>query len=450
MNKDLEMAKKIAKEVHKEGGKTYFVGGYVRDKILGLENKDIDIEVHHITPEQLKTILNRFGIIQEIGASFGILNLKGFDIDIAQPRMEKANGRGHKDFEVFVDPFIGEEKAAIRRDFTINALMEDVLTGEILDFFGGKEDLKNGVIRHINDDTFVEDPLRVLRAAQFASRFGFIVADETIQLSKTMDLSTLTRERIFGETEKALLKGKKPSVFFEVLKQMEQLNIWFPEVKALIGVEQSPIHHPEGDVWNHTMLVVDKAAELKEISKNPLELMFAALCHDFGKTVATTIEKDGRIRSIGHELDGLTIVDRFISRLTTEVRLKKIVLNHTRLHMRPHMLFKSRIKATNKLFDESLCPEDLLLVAKADRMGRTEIDMEVEINKETYLKERLSIFNDMMSQPQVTGQDLIKAGITPGPIFKEMLDKAHNLSLGGVSKENALKQVLGEYKKKEG
>lgn len=185
---DLEMAKKIAEKVSEKGGRTFFVGGFVRDKLLGKENKDIDIEIHNITPEDLRKVLNTLGTVTEMGASFGILGLKGFDIDIAQPRTEKATGRGHKDFEVFVDPFIGFDKAARRRDFTINALMEDVLTGEILDFFGGKEDLKNGIIRHVDKNTFIEDPLRVLRAAQFAARFNFKVANETIELAKGMKL----------------------------------------------------------------------------------------------------------------------------------------------------------------------------------------------------------------------------------------------------------------------
>jgi tRNA nucleotidyltransferase (CCA-adding enzyme) len=186
---DLTMAQKIAKAVDEEGGKTFFVGGFVRDSLLGKENKDIDIEVHGVTPEQLRSILETLGEVTTMGASFGILGLKGYDLDIAQPRKESANGKGgHKDFEVLVDPFIGTLEAARRRDFTINALMQDVLTGEIVDHFGGLDDLEKGIIRHVDASTFVEDPLRVLRAAQFAARFGFQVAPETIELARTMTL----------------------------------------------------------------------------------------------------------------------------------------------------------------------------------------------------------------------------------------------------------------------
>ena len=175
---NLNMSRKIAALVNELGGKTYYVGGMVRDELLGIESKDVDIEVHGITPGQLENILDSVGEKLKIGASFGIFSLRGYDIDIAMPRTEQATGRGHRDFEVFIDPFLGVEKAATRRDFTVNALMKDVLTGEITDCFGGIEDLKNGILRHVNDKTFVEDPLRALRAGQFAARFNFKIAPE--------------------------------------------------------------------------------------------------------------------------------------------------------------------------------------------------------------------------------------------------------------------------------
>ena len=211
-DKNIEIAKKIALAVEREGGKTYYVGGFVRDRLMGRENKDVDIEVHGITPEALFAVLDSLGERMNIGESFGILGLRHYEIDISMPRREKQIGTGHKDFEVTVDPFLGEEKAAMRRDFTVNALMQNVLTGEVLDFFGGKEDIKNKVIRHVNDSTYTEDALRVLRAAQFAARFGFQIAESTRALSATEDLTRLSKERIMGEMQKALLKAEKPSV----------------------------------------------------------------------------------------------------------------------------------------------------------------------------------------------------------------------------------------------
>ena len=440
-NKNEQMAVKIARQVALSGGRTFYVGGLVRDRLLGIENKDIDIEIHGIPAEELKNILSGLGEVTVMGASFGIYGLRHYEVDIALPRMENAIGRGHKDFEVITNPFIGPEKAALRRDFTINAMMEDVLTGEILDFFGGREDLEKGIIRHVNAETFVEDPLRVLRAAQFASRFGFRIAEETISLGKTMDLSALSMERITGELEKALLKAAQPSVFFEELRRMEQLHTWFPEMEDLIGVAQPPSHHPEGDVWNHTMLVLNEAAGLRALTGEPRYFMYAALVHDFGKAVTTEII-DGKIHSYGHEEEGLPIVSRFISRLTSETALAKYVLNMTELHMKPNMLAaqNSGRKAFMKLFDRSVCPEDLLLLAKADYLGRALPDRNYP--EESILREMLASYDDLMSRPYVQGRDLVAAGIRPGPLFKEALDYGHALRLAGVPKEQALPQVL--------
>ena len=240
---DISIAKEIALKVCNLGGKVYYVGGYVRDKILNIDNKDIDIEVHGITPKQLEEILDSVGKRIEIGESFGIYNLKGYDIDIAMPRKEYVIGSGHKDFDILVDPFIGTYNAAKRRDFTINALMEDVLTGEIIDHFGGVNDLNNKIIRYVNEETFKEDSLRVLRACQFASRFEFDISKETISLCKEMNISKLSKERIEGELKKALLKANKPSIFFDSLRKMNHLNYWFKELSELIDIKQNPCVH---------------------------------------------------------------------------------------------------------------------------------------------------------------------------------------------------------------
>lgn len=152
------VAERIAEYVRDAGGRTFYVGGFVRDRLLGIENKDVDIEVHGIQPATLYSILEKTGEPLSYGSSFGVFALKGEDIDIAMPRREHATGTGHRDFEIDVDPFIGTLEAARRRDFTINSMMEDVLTGEIVDHFGGRRDIDEGVIRHIDPDTFIEDP----------------------------------------------------------------------------------------------------------------------------------------------------------------------------------------------------------------------------------------------------------------------------------------------------
>ena len=446
MNQDLEMAGKLASAVAEAGGRAYFVGGFVRDQLMGHPCKDVDVEVHGLTPLQLEGILDTLGQRTVMGASFGVYGLRYYDIDIAMSRSETNTGRGHKDFSVFVDPFLGTRKAAIRRDFTINAMMQDVLTGEIIDHFGGQEDLEAGIIRHVNDESFGEDPLRVLRAAQFAARFAFTVAPETIAICKTMDLAALAGERIMEELNKALLKAERPSVFFDVLREMDQLACWFPEVAALIGVEQEARFHPEGDVYTHTMMVLDQAALLRDRAINPRGLMLAALCHDFGKP-ETTREIDGRIRSFGHEQAGIAFATAFISRTKNEVRLKKYVENMVLLHMRPNALvhMQSGSKAYMKLFDLSVEPSDLLLLAQADHCGRGGYGDDYGAIR-SKLHDMLDVYQELMAQPEVKGEDLIKAGVKPGKAMGKAIAYAHKLHLSGVNRENALVQTLAWLK----
>ena len=448
-DRNRKMARDIAAKVAGHGGDVYFVGGLVRDKLMGGENKDVDIEVHGVTPEVLEQVLDSLGERTEMGASFGIYGLRHYELDIAMPRMETATGRGHRDFAVFTDPFLGTEKAAQRRDFTINALMENVLTGEIVDHYGGREDLQKQIIRHVNDATFAEDPLRVLRAAQFAARFGFSVATETVALCRTMDVSALANERVMGELAKALLKASKPSVFFETLREMGQLSFWFPEVEALQGVEQDPGFHPEGDVWRHTMLVLDEAALLRDQAEYPLGLMLAALCHDFGKQQVTQ-KVDGRIRALGHEQAGLPLAKTFLNRLTSEVKLRKYVLNMVELHMRPNAMVAQHAghKSFARLFDRSVSPQDLLLLARADARGKNMVwDDSTETDA---LQSELERFRELMARPFVRGADLVAEGFQPAQDFGDALAYAHKMRLAGVCKEDALRQTAAFLRQKRG
>lgn len=436
-------AEKIAKSVKDAGGRTFYVGGFVRDKLLGIENKDVDIEVHGIEPDALYSILVSIGEPLSFGKSFGVYALKGEDLDIAMPRRERATGRGHRDFEIEVDPFIGTCAAAKRRDFTINALMEDVLTCEIIDHFGGREDLSRGVIRHIDDASFIEDPLRVLRAAQFAARFGFAVDPSTIELCRGIDLSALSRERVEEELRKALLKADRPSIFFEVLRSMDKLGTWFPELEKLIGLEQDPVFHPEGDVWTHTMEVIDRAAALRDRVSDPFSFMLLALVHDLGKIVTTArAEKDGRIHAYGHETEGVPIAEEFVKRITNEKDAVDYINNMVPLHMRPNVSAYSRppLKSTNRMFDAAKAPGDLVWFAAADKpvfAGTDEFSGDNE-----FLLERLRAYEETMARPYVAGRDLIAAGLEPGEDFSEILAHAHKLRLAGTEKESALKQTL--------
>ena len=443
---DLRMAREVARLVAERGGRTFYVGGFVRDALLHIDNKDVDIEVHGITPASLEEILDTLGERLTIGESFGVFGLKGYNLDIAMPRKEEVRGQGHRDFNIIVDPFIGTEGAALRRDFTFNALMQDVLTGQIVDHFGGAEDLADGILRHVSSTSFPEDPLRVLRAAQFASRFGFQVSEDTLILCRRMQLQHLPRERVEGELKKALLKADRPSIFFEVLRQMDQLDHWFPELKALIGTAQNPVYHAEGDVWVHTMMVLDEAAKLRHRADNPYWFMLAALSHDFGKAVCSK-EQDGVIRSYQHEIEGLPLVEAFLRRITGETRLIQYVLNMVEYHMKPNTVAGacSAPKVTARLFDGSVDPEGLICLALADDRGR--ITQASDGDHESFLYERLELFRKQMAQPYVMGRDLIEAGLKPGTEFTEILAYAHKLRLAGVPKENALKQTLSYARK---
>ena len=396
MDKNIEMAHTVAQAVASHGGQTYYVGGFVRDRLMGIDNKDVDIEVHGITPETLAEILDSLGERVTMGASFGVYGLKHYDLDIAMPRSERTTGHGHRDFEVSVDPFLGVEKAAQRRDFTINSLMENVLTGEIVDSFGGREDLKNGILRFVSPETFIEDPLRALRAAQFASRFEFAVDKRTVKLCSIMEIQYLPFERITGELEKALIKAKKPSIFFEVLKEMELLDYWFSEISAL-----------SADARAHTMAVLDRAASVRAEAKSPFFFMLAALCTDIGQPEA------------------------LIDRLSNEKELRDYVLNMKELADVPD----SSCPDWNFLFDKSVCPADLLLLSKALREGEN-------ARLEKKQKEKLFEYEELMKRPQVMGRDLIAAGLKPDRSFSSLLAYAHELHLRGVEKDEALKMTL--------
>ena len=430
--------KQIAQLVKEKGGRTFYVGGYVRDKLLNRENKDVDIEIHGINEEQLQDILKQVGDPISYGKSFGVYSLKGYDIDIALPRSEKAIGKGHKDFKIDVDPFIGYKQAARRRDITINALMQDVLTDEILDYYNGLDDLKNKIIRQVDSSTFIEDPLRVLRVAQFASRFEFEVAQETIELCKTIDLSFLSKERVEEELRKCLLKGKKPSIFFDTLNKMNQLDYWFKEIKDLISIKQDPIYHPEGDVYIHTMQVIDRAVKYRNKCKS-YEFMLLCLTHDFGKIICSQ-NINGRIHAYEHEVKEIPIIDNFIKRIANRKEVITYLKNMVPLHMLPNKCASdnSRIKKTNKMFYCAIEPTDLIYFSYCDKGDE---------DNSLYLNQRYEEYKSMIIKPYVTGNDLIKAGIKQDKNFHELIEYATKLRLAEVNKDDALKQVLAYYNK---
>lgn len=447
-SKDRLLAKQIAAAVAQRGGRAYFVGGVVRDRLMNVECKDIDIEVYGLSPQTLREVLSEVGEIVEKGASFGVLGLRHSDLDIAMPRKERRTGAHHRDFDVSVDPNLSTREASLRRDFTINAMMEDVLTGDVIDHWGGRQDLNARIIRCVSPETFPEDALRVFRAAQFAARFDADIHTETRALCRTIDVSQITHERVFDEMCKALLKAEKPSIFFRELQAMNHLKEFFPELAMCIGLKQNPRFHPEGDVFEHTMLVVDCAAQLRERAEWPLAFMISALFHDLGKIVATETQEDGRITSYGHETQGLPLVERQMRRLTNHAKMIQYVMNQSELHMRPNMLAhaKSKKKKTRQLFDLSVCPNDLILLSRADASGK--LDAPYNEENERFLRDRLADYYEILKRPMITGKDLIAAGLTPDEHFKELVTRARQLHFSGFERHNALKQILNEEKER--
>ena len=457
---DKSIIKKLAERASELGGRAYFVGGIVRDEVMGRPIKDVDIEVHGISEAVLEAVLKELGKPLRFGSAFGVYSLAGHQIDIALPRSERKSGSGHRDFEIEIDPFIGIREAARRRDFTMNALLKDILSGEIADPYGGTEDIKNRIIRHIDDKKFGEDPLRALRAAQFRSRFGFQVAPSTISICRALGLRELSAERVELEMKKALLESRRPSEFFECLREMGQLGYWFQELEQLIGLEQNPKFHPEGDVWTHTMMVLDRAAHFRPCASDPYAFMLLALTHDFGK-ITTTEFVNGAIHAYGHELQGAEIAERFLDRVCHGSNIKKYIANMIPNHMRPNKIAEARssIKKTNHMFDDVLAPVDLIYFAICDKpkllynmtldemdeellKSYTEMEKEKEQKRVNFLFDRLQVYKETMSKPYVTGKDLIDNGIEPGENFKEILDYAHKLRLAGIPKDSALKQTL--------
>ncbi len=336
----------LSEAVRDSGGRALLVGGCVRDALMGAQPMDWDLEVYTLDSARLREILDQFGPVNVVGEAFTVYKL-GNHLDVSIPRRERKSGRGHKAFVIEGDPSMSVAEATQRRDFTINAILQDPLTGELLDPYNGRRDIDQRVLRAVSKDTFAEDSLRVLRAAQFAARFEFEIDPETVGLCRSIDLSDLPAERIWGEMEKLLLRASRPSVGLDWLRRLGAIEKLFPEIQSLIGVPQDPEWHPEGDVFVHTQLTVDRARELIEDLAYPRQVtvMLAALAHDFGKP-ATTEFLEGRWRSRGHEEAGVPPAESFLTRVNVHtidnynVRAQVIAL--VREHLKPGEFYKQR------------------------------------------------------------------------------------------------------------
>ena len=447
---------KLAETIKQNGGRAMLVGGCVRDELMGVEPKDFDIEVYGIEPRELREILESFGRVDAVGEAFTVYKL-GNDLDVAIPRREKKVGRGHKGFVVEGDKDMSFAEAAKRRDFTINAILKDVLTGEIIDIYGGQADIEKKVLRVVSSDTFAEDSLRVLRAAQFAARFEFAIDTETIELCRQIDVSDLPKERIWGEFEKLLLKAAKPSIGLQWLYDLGVVEQLFPEMKALVGVPQEKAWHPEGNVDIHTLLTVDKAREMiDDLSyAKKVAVMLGALCHDFGKP-ATTKFFDGRLRSHAHDEAGVAPTISFLDKLgiftLDGFDVREQIIQLVRYHLLPGMFYKSKPgDGAFRRLARKVEPDLLYRVAKADNLGRNAdwIPKEKHFTSEAQdwfiEKARELEVETNAPKPFLMGRYLIELGLKPSAQFGEIIKAVYEMQLDG--KVRNLAEAIAEAEK---
>ena len=450
----IERATAIARTIRGGGGRALVVGGWVRDRLMGRSSKDLDLEVYHVAPDRLKNLLAEFGSVNTVGESFTVYKVAG--IDVALPRRESRTGRGHRAFEVVGDPELPFPDAARRRDFTVNAIAWDPLTGEYIDPFDGRGDLAAGVLRAVDARTFGEDSLRVLRALQFAARFEFRLDDATRRLCRTIELDDLPSERIWGEFEKLLLLAARPSIGFELGLDLLVIDRLFPEINALVGCEQEPEWHPEGDVWVHTLMVIDQARDrIADLDRaRQIVIMLGAVCHDLGKPL-TTAFVDGRIRSIDHEQAGVAPATAVLDRLNVHTidgyDVRRHVLGIVAHHLKPGMFRQSPTPVSDGAFRRLAQKVDLELLArlaKSDCLGRTG---RFDCSAMDWFLERARELGVQHAPPAplVMGRHLLALGLTPGPRIGAVLRQIYERQLDGTitTVEDGIalaKEILGQ------
>ncbi len=436
-----KIIERISNELLEHHAKAIVVGGSVRDHFLELPIKDYDVEVYGLEKiESLETILAQYGSVNLVGKSFGVLKFvyEGEEYDFSFPRTEEKVAEGHRGFDVTCRGDLSFKEASLRRDFTVNALGYDIEEKAFIDPYGAKDDMQSRTLRHINDKTFTEDPLRVYRAVQFCARFDYVLAEETFKLCKKMVeqgmLEELAKERIYIEFKKLLLKSPKPSVGFELMRELGILK-YYPELEALIDVPQSPVWHPEGDVWVHTLMCIDKMVTLKiGDEKHDLKMMFAILCHDLGKATHTEITEE-KISAIGHELAGLEPTESFMYRLTDEHDFIKSIFPLVEHHLAPSIYYRGKAKnKTIRRLSTKVNIEELVTVARADFLGRTTVESLSGVYKAgDWLLAKAEALDVCNGPPLslIQGRDLITLGLQPSAEFKKILNRVYASQLDG-------------------
>ncbi|MBU1666819.1 HD domain-containing protein [bacterium] len=451
-----KIIKTLSKKLSEKNAKAIVVGGSIRDHFLELPIKDYDVEVYGMKSlEELENVLAEYGSVNLVGKSFGVLKFvyEGEEYDFSFPRTEQKVAKGHRGFSVSCDGSLSFKKAAQRRDFTINAMGYDIENQLFIDPYGAKKDMERKYLCHIDDETFIEDPLRVYRAVQFCARFDYVLAAETFKLCKQMIeqglLEELPKERIYTEFKKLLLKSPQPSLGFKLMRELGMLK-YYPELEALIGVPQPKKWHPEGDVWTHTLMCVDKMVLLKTgEEKHDLKMMFAILCHDLGKATHTQITVE-KISAIGHEIAGVEPTEHFLYRLMDEHDFIKSIFPLVEHHLAPSIYFRNGAKnSTIRKLSTKVNIEELVTVARADFLGRTtEESLKGIYEAGDWLLAKAKAL-DVYNKPPVAliqGRDLIALGLKPSVKFKEILERVYTAQLEGkFSDYNEALKYLKKY-----
>jgi tRNA nucleotidyltransferase (CCA-adding enzyme) len=430
------------------GGRPYIVGGAVRDALLGLPLKDFDVEVFGLAAADLERVLQGLGSVDAVGQAFTVYKLsrlEGLDgsVDVSLPRRDSKTGAGHRGITAQGDPTLPLAEAARRRDFTINAMMFDVTSGELLDPFGGRQHLDRRVLKAVDLASFGEDPLRALRAVRFAARLEFGVDEETARLCSEMPLRELPAERIFGEIEKLLIGARRPSLGFALLHDWGMLPAVAPELVPLEATPQDPQWHPEGDVWVHTLQALDQAAASIAALDRPraLAVMLGVLCHDLGKP-ATTKHEDGRIRSRGHDEAGVAPTARLLGRWKVHTLagydLRAQVVALVANHLKPGQLYDDRDKVGDgalRRLARKCEPRLLYAVARADCLGRSPGHFQ-PLAMDWFL-ERVTGLDvaERPPEPLLKGRDVLALGVAPGPEVGRIVRAVYEKQLDGEVKD---------------
>jgi tRNA nucleotidyltransferase (CCA-adding enzyme) len=432
----LARARELALAVRSAGGRALVVGGWVRDELLGRDSKDLDLEVFGLPADPLRTLLDAFGRVDTVGESFTVFKLGA--IDVSLPRRESKVGRGHKGFAIEGDPSLSIAEAARRRDFTVNAMSRDPITSELIDPFNGQDDLRERRLRMVDRRTFGEDSLRVLRGVQFAARFDLVMDEDTRAVCRSTPLDDLPAERIWGEIEKLLLQAERPSIGLRLAWDLDVVHRLLPELVALATCRQDPEWHPEGDVWTHTLMVVDEARRrIEGLERGPaVAMMLGAICHDLGKP-ETTIDSDGHVKSPGHEEAGVPLATRVLDRLNVQsldgYDVRGAVLGLVAEHMRPNAFLKSPTPVSDSAFRRLAQRVDLELLARfaeADCRGRTG---PFDCSGSAWFLDRARSLGVEHAPPApfVLGRHLLELGVPPGPWMGEMLRSIYERQLDG-------------------